>query len=755
MASPLAILAVALLALVTPGVARLFPRAGGLLLGSAVAAIGALLVVASPGSAGAPFSVPWLPSAGLTLSFRLDALALLFAALVTGMGALVVVYGWSYLADDPARRARGMAILLAFAASMLGLVLADDLILLYVFWELTSVTSWLLIQYHHERVEARLASWQALLVTAAGGLALLAGAVLLSLAAGTSRISELVATAPALARHPWLPWIAGLVLAGILTKSAQVPFQGWLPRAMEAPTPVSAYLHAATMVKAGIYLALRLLPVLAAAAPFRVGLLVAGAASLLLGAIRAALASDLKSVLACSTVSGLGLILLLVGVGTPAAVHAAIAYLVAHGLYKGALFLVAGAVDHATGTRDTDRLSGLRRAQPLVAAAAALAGLSMAGAPATFGFVAKEAAYGGLLDPARPLVLAVLVAGSALLGVSAAVVAWLPFRARRGVRATDAHAVSPALWGPPLALAVLGIALGIVPALPDRAVGPAAAGVRPGPVETLALFHGWTGAALSAGTLAFALALLAARPRVRAALGALGAARADPFRRALRALETVAKVHTRVVQTGSLRRALAVTFAVAAILLAAGFVRAGGVTGWRAGAPRAPELLLGLLAMAAALAAVRSRSRIGAIVALGAVGYSIGLLFLLFGAPDLAMTQIAIETVTVMVLLLAFRHLPHFIRVSSWTARARDATIAVAVGGLMTLLVLAATRTRPPDPISDAHLALSVPEAHGHNVVNTILVDFRGLDTMGEVTVLAIAGFGIVALLKLRPRQDA
>jgi len=755
MASPVAILLLALLALLAPGVARALPRAGGVLLGSAVAAIGVLLAVAAAGPAGAPVSFAWLPSVGLALSFRLDGLGLVFALLVTGIGALVVAYGWSYLSHEPLR-GRGIAILLAFAASMLGLVLADDVILLYVFWELTSVTSWLLIQFHHDRAEARIASWQALLVTAGGGLALLAGAVLLSLAAGTTRLSEIVAAAPALARHAWLPGIATLVLAGVLTKSAQVPFQGWLPRAMEAPTPVSAYLHAATMVKAGIYVALRLLPVLAAAAPFRIGLLVAGAASLLVGAGKALFEADLKRVLAYSTISGLGLILLLVGIGTPAAVHAALAYLLAHALYKGALFLVAGAVDHATGTRNTDELSGLRRAQPVVAAAAALAALSMAGVPVTFGYVAKEAAYGGLLDAARPLVLAALVIGSALLGVSAAVVGWFPFRSRPGVRATEAHAVSPALWAPPLALAVLGLALGVVPRVADRMVAAAAADVRPGSVDALALFHGWAGAALSAGTIALALALVLARPRLRGALGAaVSGASPDLFRRALRGLEVVSKLHTRRLQTGSLRRYLGITFAVSAILLAAGFLRGGLAPAVRVGAPRAPELLLGVLAMAAAVAAVRARSRTASIVALGAVGYSIGLLFLLFGAPDLAMTQIAIETVTVMVLLLAFRHLPHFARLSSWTSRVRDVVVACAVGALMTLLVLTATRTPPPDPISDYHLAQSVPGAHGHNVVNTILVDFRGLDTLGEVTVLAIAGFGIVALLKLRPRHDA
>lgn len=756
MALPLAILVIAGLALVAPAAVRLLPRTGGVLLGLPVAGAGAVLALSVLRASGeTSITFPWLPQLGMTLSFRLDALGLLFALLITGVGGLVVVFAWSYLSHE-ADRGRGIAALLAFAASMLGLVLADDLLLLYVFWELTSVTSWLLIQFHHDRSEARLAAWQALLVTAGGGLALLAGFVLLAVAAGTSRVSELVANAPALAHHPLLPWAAGLVVIGIATKSAQFPFHGWLPRAMEAPTPVSAYLHAATMVKAGVYLALRMLPVLGAAAPFRVGLVLAGGASLLVGAVRALFESDLKRVLAYSTVSALGFLLLLTGIGTAPAIHAALAYLLAHALYKGALFLVAGAVDHATGTRDTDRLAGLWRAQPITAAAAGLAALSMAGVPVSFGYLAKEAAYGSLLHSARHLLLGVAVAGSALLVVSAAVAGWMPFRSRRSLQAPRAVEVSPPLWAPPLALAAVGLATGFAPGAVDGLLRTASAGLVAGTPQALAPYHGLTTAVLSAATLGLGLVLLAARPKLRRSVGpALARMSADVFRGSLRVLDVVAKRHTARLQSGSLRRYLGVTFAVAAALLAAGFVRAGVVPGLRLGAPRLPEILLGLLAITAALAAVRSRSRVAAIAALGAVGYAIGLLFLLFGAPDLAMTQVAVETVTVMVFLLAFRHLPRFTQLSSTTSRARDVVLASAVGVLMTALVLSATQTRAGPPISAYHLERSVSDAHGRNVVNTILVDFRGLDTLGEATVLAIAGFGIVALLKLRPRGDA
>jgi multicomponent Na+:H+ antiporter subunit A len=361
-----------------------------------------------------------------------------------------------------------------------------------------------------------------------------------------------------------------------------------------------------------------------------------------------------------------------------------------------------------------------------------------------------------VLAAGRPLLLTAAVLGSALLVAAAVVAGWLPFRARPAAAATHAHEVAPALFAPALALAALGVAAGVAPGIADALLFPASAAVAGAPpAERLALFHGWTGAALSAATLALGAVAVAARPRLRSALGSEARASRDAFRGVLRLLEATAKRHTAVLQTGSLRRYLAVTFGVAAALLAAGFVRGGAAPAWTLGAPRAPEVVVGALAMAAAVAAVRSRSRLAAIAALGGVGYAIGLLFLLFGAPDLAMTQIAVETVTVMVFLVAFRHLPRFNRLSSAASRTRDAILAGAVGILMAALVLSAAGARSSAPISTWHVERSVPDAHGRNVVNTILVDFRGLDTLGEATVLVIAGFGIVALLKLRPRRDA
>ncbi|MFB3140368.1 MAG: proton-conducting transporter membrane subunit, partial [Candidatus Acidiferrales bacterium] len=337
-------------------------------------------------------SIDWVPSLGIALSFYLDGLSLLFALLISGIGALVVVYAGGYLAGH-AHLGRFYAFLLMFLASMLGLVLANNVITLFVFWELTSVSSYLLIGFEHEREAARQAALQALLVTGLGGLALLAGLLLLGQAGGSMELSELLTRGEAIQAHPFYAPILLLILAGAFTKSAQFPFHFWLPSAMEAPTPVSAYLHSATMVKAGIYLLARFNPVLGGTELWFYIVTAAGAATMLVGAYLAFQQSDLKRILAYSTMSALGMMVLLLGLGTELAVKAAIVSILVHALYKGALFLVAGAVEHETGTRDVDRLGGLRRAMPITAAAAALAALSMAGLPPLFGFIGKEMVY--------------------------------------------------------------------------------------------------------------------------------------------------------------------------------------------------------------------------------------------------------------------------------------------------------------------------------------------------------------------------
>ncbi len=757
------------LALAAPWIERALGDAAGLAL--ALMPLGLAIAIAG-GLLGMPFgeareaSAAWVAGLGVRASLHADGLSALFALVIAGVGAPVVIYAGAYLRGDPLR-GRFMGLLLLFMASMLGLVLAGDLVVLYVFWELTSVSSFLLIGFDHERGEARAGAAQAMLVTEAGGLALLAGLVLLGLAAGTSSVPELLARGDAARASPLYPAILALVLAGAVTKSAQVPFHFWLPAAMEAPAPVSAYLHSATMVNAGVFLLARLHPVIGGTAGFRWAAAAIGAITLLAGAALAIPARDLKRILAYLTVSALGLLTLLLGVGTGAAIGAAMTYFLAHALYKGALFLVAGAVDHATGSRDADRLRGLGMRMPGTAIAAAIAALSMAGLPPLLGFLGKEAALGAALDArglpagaAAALAAVIAIAGAAYVAMAARV-GIRPFaggarRARRPVeRAREAPA---AMWLCPLVLASTGLGLGLAPELAGRALlEPAASAAAGRPVSLdLALWHG-LGAplALSALSVAAGALLYAGRARLLraaaplAALAAWGPARG--YERAIEALRWIAAAQTRALQSGHLRRYLLVAVAAAVGLVGAGLARGRGVappTSALRPEAYAHEVGLAALLALAALAAGRLGARLSTIVGLGAVGFALVLIFAIFGAPDVAMTQVLVETLVVVVVVLVFLHLPPLRRLPAGPAR--DALLAIAAGALVAALMLAATDTPWPEDIAAYYVEWSAPLAHGHNVVNTILVDFRAIDTLGEITVLAAAGYGARALLSRR-----
>jgi multicomponent Na+:H+ antiporter subunit A len=763
MATAAAILSGFALALAAPGLCRIARGATGwilalLPLGQAV--YFARLLGAIPPEGHPSVRYPWVPSLGIELSFLVDGLGLLFALLITVVGALVFVYAGGYLSGHP-QLGRFYAFLLLFMASMLGLVLADNVVTLFVFWELTSLSSYLLIGFDHERAEARAAALQALLVTGAGGLALLAGLLLLGHAGGSYELSDLLRRGEVLRSSDLYLPILLLILVGAFTKSAQFPFHFWLPAAMEAPTPVSAYLHSATMVKAGVYLLARLHLVLGGTAAWFVGVTTFGTITMVVGAWLAVQQSDLKRILAYSTVSALGLLVMLLGLGTVDALAAALVFLLAHALYKGALFLVAGAVDHETGTRDTDRLGELVRRMPVTALAAVLAALSMAGLPPLFGFIAKEAVYETTQHaPLAALLTAAALLTSLLFVVVAAVVGLQPFFRQRADLPRHPHEAPPSLWLGPFLLAACGLTLGLAPGLVDGPLlGPALAAVQlareRGPLG-LALWHGWNpAAALSIVTVAGGVAVYLLRGRLRSVaenwstLSRWGPAHG--YELTLAGLNAVARIQTRLLQSGYLRHYLL------AILLASlgliGFTLATHVR-----LPGALDLsdirfyeagLVALLVLAI-LATVSLPSRLGAIAALGVVGFSVALLFVLFGAPDLAMTQFLIETLTVILFVLVFYHLPTRVDVSSRAVRLRDGLVASAVGGLMTALVVVAVNVQFSPAISDYYAAESLPQGHGRNVVNVILVDFRGLDTLGEITVLAAAAVGVYALLKLR-----
>jgi multicomponent Na+:H+ antiporter subunit A len=751
------------LALIAPTVVRLAPRLAGWLLAllplvltfyylgylDQVAAGGALVQV-----------IPWLPALGIALSFYLDGLSLLFVLLVTGVGTLIFIYAGSYLAGHR-DLGKFYLFLSLFMAAMLGLVLAGNLLTLFVFWELTSLTSYFLIGFNDRRESSRAAALQALLVTGLGGLALLAGFLLLGVAGGSLELSVLLTAGDGVRGHPLYLPIVLLVLVGAFTKSAQFPFHFWLPSAMAAPTPVSAYLHSVTMVKAGVYLLLRLSPVLGGTEVWSGLLELTGGTTMLLGAWLAFLQTDLKRILAYSTVSSLGTLVFLIGLELPFALEAALVYLLAHALYKGALFLVAGAVDQAAGSRDVTVLGGLFSRLPLLGATAVVAAFSMAGAPPVLGFLAKEHFYQVVLTAPRAVLVSSVAILTSVLMVAATLIACRPFFGRPADTLDEPHGGPIVLWLCPALLAGLGLLLGIFPGLADLPLlVPAAGAVLGAPVRfELHLWHGFSRVLLlSLLTLAGGILLARRHDPWRRAFGrwakvaAWGPSRAYDL--ALAGMLSFAGWQTRVLQNGRLRIYLLTTVGTTLALVGfALFPRAGlhlspGLTRVL---PR--DLVIVGLILAAAGVTVRSGSRLTAIVALGVVGYGVALIYAQFGAPDLAMTQFSIETMTVVLLVLVIHRLPLFSRLVGKKGWYLDALVALGAGGVMTMLTLVVLTERHGSRLAGFFADQSLPAAHGRNLVNVILVDFRGTDTLGEITVLALAGVGVLALLKLGPRD--
>jgi multicomponent Na+:H+ antiporter subunit A len=709
-------------------------------------------------------AIAWIPSLGLQATFQLDGLGLLFALLISGIGALVVVYAAGYFKGDP-RLGRFYLILFAFMAAMLLVVLADNVLLLYVGWALTGLTSYLLIGFDAESPTARRAALQALLTTFAGELALLAGVLMLAAAGGSFELSVLVERSDRIAASPLFEPMLVLLVAGALTKSAQFPFHYWLPNAMEAPTPVSAYLHSATMVKAGVYLLARISPIFADADlwPWLVG--GSGAVTMLLGGFLALHQTDLKRLLAYSTVSALGIMTFLLGLGSDVAVSAAVVFLLGHAFYKGTLFLVAGILDHETGERDTTRLGGLRRAMPVTFAAAGFGALSMAGLLPFFGFIGKELVYEATVyaDPFPPFLLtaAVLLPNIAFV-VVAGIVGIRPFLGDRPNLPKSPHEASPALLAGPVVLGILGAVSGLIPGAFATALSSQAVGAILGEPTDLDLYlwHGLSPMlALSAVTLVAGITAFRYRnslARVTAAVDA--GARIGPergYHGLLAGVQAGAEWMARRLQSGLLRRYLLSILVTGVALVGYAFLGRGTwpTFAWNLDV-RLHEIAIVLVIVAAILVAITTRSRLSAVAALGVVGYGVALLYMLFGAPDLAMTQILIETLTVILFVLVLYHLPRFAVLSSPGTRLRDAVVAGAAGVLMTGVTLAAFAVSNETPLTEFFSQRSVPDGHGRNVVNVILVDFRSLDTLGEITVLALAAVGIYALLRLRPRRE-
>ncbi|MCO5318637.1 MAG: DUF4040 domain-containing protein [Microthrixaceae bacterium] len=724
-------------------------------------------------------NLEWVPQLGLGISLRLDGFGLFMGLIVSGIGTLVMLYSTAYFGrrDDLGRLA---GLLVGFAGAMLGIVWADGLLSLFVFWELTSITSFLLIGFEDRSATARSAAQRAFLVTGLGGLALLAGLILLGIQGGTTSLSELLANPPS---GTVTSVALVLVLAGAFTKSAQFPFHFWLPGAMAAPTPVSAYLHSATMVKAGLVVVARFAPAFASVGPWRALVVSAGLASLVLGGFRAMRQQDAKLALAHGTVSQLGFMMVLLGLGTPGTTYAGVAMLLAHALFKATLFLSVGVVDHSAGTRDMRRLQGLARALPITAGIIVVASASMAAIPPTLGFVAKEKALDALLDTGLGAIgtvaLVGIVAGSVLtVAYTIRIAVGLLGNDAPGVTVEDGarggsgtgalleapvdpsgvHAPSLAFQGAPFVLAALSLVLGIA----AEPVGHwlAEVTVSLDPATASKALHLWTGVntplVLSAGIITAGIASWWFTVAATRSVDAPYSTATRLYDRAYDSLLAGARQVTAVSQSGSLPLYIGVVLvsvgAALATALLAGSTDAISDVPWANSSLEVPLVALTALL---ALAVLGARQRFTAAVLLGGSGYMLAIVYLLQGAPDLAITQFLVETLTIVVFLLALARLPRdFHPAPSWAPRWIRIVVSVVVGLTVAGFALGTSQSRTAESVGDDYLALSEPEAGGRNVVNVILVDFRGFDTLGEITVLAVAGAGVVNLVRAARRQQ-
>ena len=724
---------------------------------------------------------PWIPGLHLEFAFRMDPLAWILSLLVLGVGALVLVYCAKYFGKNDQDLGGFGAQLLAFAGAMFGLVVADDLLLLFIFWELTTILSYLLIGFARTRLAARRSALQALMITTAGGLAMLVGLIMLGHTAGTYRISAIMDMAPQLVAGSSGTLVSAavvLVLVGAITKSALVPFHFWLPGAMAAPTPVSAYRHAAAMVKAGIYLVARLAPGFSETAYWQPVVLGLGLATMLVGGYRALRQTDIKLILAYGTVSQLGFLTMVVGLGTPDAALAGLAMLLAHGLFKATLFLVVGIIDHQSGTRDVRKLSGVFRSSRALAVVAGIGAASMAGVPLLAGFVAKESVLEAFVhhaaDPeAGPwgvVVLAGLVLGSVLTFAYSARFMWGAFANKPGVEPTPFKAISPAFLAAPAILSLLTIGYGLWPVPVDAWIQPYAAlfaspaadaGTPAEQAGHLALWHGLTPAlGLTALTFVLGLAMHFGRNAV-ARLQSLVPAWVDGdrgYQLTIGALDDVAVWITGRTQRGSLYFYLAVILSVAfalplTVMLLSGKALPDNLYLVDPGSPL--QIVVGAVIVIGALAAVKANKRFLAVLMVSVTGYGIALMFALQSAPDLALTQMLVETIVLVAFVLAMRSLPAELRDrTGGKYRVARVIIGLAFGTTMVFAAIYAMGARVATPVSLQFPQLAYEGGGGLNIVNVTLVDIRAWDTFGEITVLALAATGVASLIFVRGRGD-
>ena len=708
------------------------------------------------------FQNEWIPSLGISLDFRVDGLSLLFSLLITGIGTLIYLYASSYLKGNEHLH-RFYSYISIFMGAMLGLVLSDNVISLFIFWEMTSISSFFLIGFNNQDEASRKSALWALGLTGFGGFFLLASFVMMGQISGTYSLLELFSHRTELIDSTFYYGIIGFLFAGAFTKSAQFPFHFWLPGAMKAPTPVSAYLHSATMVKAGIYLLARFSPVLSDGEVWNIVLMSTGGITMLLGAFYSIFKTDMKSVLAYSTISALGILVFLLGMGTETAIYAASTFIVVHALYKAALFLITGIIDHETHTRDLTVLSGLRKVMPVLFIAAAIAALSSAGFPLTFGFLSKELVYGATMDsgiftPYTVIGLTVLAfATNVLLTCSGFLVGIKPFTGKLPEAFAKIEMPGILLWLPPVLLSVFTLVFGFFPFAADHNLINAVSWAINGAFinQNLEIWHGFNWIlglsvlTLILGTILYLVTKVSARKEAKLK-------RYERFSPKV-AIEKItngfrifAFNYTFFFHNGYLR--IYIMYIVLFMIGIVGYKLFADVplevNTEHLSAFRVYELVVFIIAIAAILFIMRTSSRLAAIAAMGIVGYSICLIFVFYGAPDLAMTQFAIDTLTVVLFVLVLFKLPAFLNFSNRKIQFRDAVVAIAFGILIALITLQALVYPSDKEVSKFYADNAYTMAKGKNVVNVILVDYRGFDTMIETIVLAIAAIGVLSILK-------
>ncbi|ANE04903.1 Na+/H+ antiporter subunit A [Corynebacterium crudilactis] len=711
----------------------------------------------------------WMPSAHLNINFRMDSLAALFSLIVLGVGALVLLYCWGYFDSNPGRLGAFGGELVAFAMAMFGLVISDNILLMYVFWEITSVLSFLLVGYYGERASSRRSAGQALMVTTLGGLAMLVGIILVGTQTGVWNFSEIPAYEGSWADVPYISAAAALILAGALSKSAIAPTHFWLPGAMAAPTPVSAYLHSAAMVKAGIYLVARLSPDLNVVGSWYLIIIPLGMLTMIMGGWMALRQKDLKLILAYGTVSQLGFIISVVGIGTREALLAGLALTVAHSLFKATLFMTVGAIDHTTGTRDIRKLSGLWRKQPILFVVAAVSAASMAGIPPLFGFIAKETALDAVLNEQMlqgmpgQLMLVGIVLGSIFTMAYSCYFLYEAFATKHS-KFPESHGVSPAvasmhpvkfkLWITPVILACLTVFFGLFPKPVSEAIVTHLDNVTPSEEGTptyLALWHGVNLPLLLSFVIIVSGFLIFLKrdtvERLRPNTAAFGSAD-TAYDAILDALRVLSLRLTASTQRGSLTLNVGVIFLVLTVVPLIALV-SGERSAIRMELWDSPvQGFIAAIIIIVAIVATTMDNRLSALILVGVTGYGIAVIFALHGAPDLALTQVLVETIIMVVFMLVLRKMPTEV---SWKAEPKQsrvrAWLAAATGLSVVVVTTFAMNARNTQPISVYMQDLAYEIGHGANTVNVLLVDLRGFDTFGEISVLVIAATGIASLV--------